>query len=148
MSTLQATRNLFTTCAVYEHHLYTESRIHAAACGVCQPEYSDAVYATVVDRGTHITHVQMAEVWNCVCNNGGYANMQSTMPRCMARAFLSAAALDSAYGCFGGRDSSLANGVADAKVDNADDTGKCCYVNVFRKRKCFRMFSRNVVAHT
>ena len=69
MSTLQATRNLFTTCAVYEHHLYTESRIHAAACGVCQPEYSDAVYATVVDRGTHITHVQMAEVWNCVCNN-------------------------------------------------------------------------------
>ena len=90
MSTLQATRNLFTTCAVYEHHLYTESRIHAAACGVCQPEYSDAVYATVVDRGTHITHVQMAEVWNCVCNNGGYANMQSTMPRCMARAGVAA----------------------------------------------------------
>ena len=69
-------------------------------------------------------------------------------PRCMARAFLSAAALDSAHDCLGGRDSSSANGVADAKVDNADDTGKCCYVNVFCKRKCFRMFSRNVAAHS
>ena len=107
MSTLQATRNLFTTCAVYEHHLYTESRIHAAACGVCQPEYSDAVYATVVDRGTHITHVQMAEVWNCVCNNGGYANMQSTMPRCMARAGVaahSALVVDGAALAMGGAD--------------------------------------------
>ena len=58
------------------------------------------------------------------------------------------AALDSAHGCFGGRGSSSANGVADAKVDNADDTGECCYVNVFRKRKCFRMFSRNAVAQS
>ena len=115
MSTLQATRNLFTTCAVYEHHLYTESRIHAAACGVCQPEYSDAVYATVVDRGTHITHVQMAEVWNCVCNNGGYANMQSTMPRCIARAGVaarSALVVDGAALAMGGADRHASAAVA------------------------------------
>ena len=61
----------------------------------------------MVDRGTRITHVQMAEVWNCVCNNGGYANMQSTMPRCMARAGVaarSALVVDGAALAMGGAD--------------------------------------------